>query len=39
MLRREALASGMKTLYQEGTRKAEQGLTTPQEIARVTEDL
>jgi general secretion pathway protein E len=37
-LKREAIASGMTTLYQDGIRKALQGITTIEEVLRVTQN-
>jgi type IV pilus assembly protein PilB len=36
-IKRKAVESGMKTLRQDGLRKVEQGLTTPEEVLRVTQ--
>ncbi len=36
-LKREAVASGMTTLYQDGIRKVRQGVTTIEEVLRVTQ--
>ena len=37
VIKKEAIASGMKTLRQDGLIKAQKGLTTPDEVLRVTE--
>jgi general secretion pathway protein E len=34
-IRRAAIANGMHTLAMDGTRKALQGLTTPEEVLRI----
>jgi type IV pilus assembly protein PilB len=36
-LRRAAIASGMKTLLQDGRIKVFKGISTPQEVAKVTQ--
>ena len=36
VLRRQALKSGMKSLYQDGIMKALKGLTTVEEVMRVS---
>lgn len=37
-LHRAAVAAGMRTLFEDGARKVAQGITTPEEIWRVTQD-
>jgi type II secretory ATPase GspE/PulE/Tfp pilus assembly ATPase PilB-like protein len=38
MIRQKALALGMKTLWEDGWRKVEQGVTTLEDLLRVTKE-
>jgi len=38
IIKREAVKGGMKTLRQDGWEKVKEGLTTPEEVLKVTQE-